>query len=551
MKIAIIGNTNTNHFKKRLSEKLILVSQDCEFYEAPFNSLEIMLKSSESQLFKFEANYIFIILDVHYYEYSERLNLRENVDIYLSFVSAILDSVFLNSDAIIILNNFVLPPFSAFQSYDTNNDSRIGFTYLINYELIELSKKFSRLIINDIFYTLMSNNIKAYNSRDFYEFGYSISVRALNEIANSSFNLLKSHKRSPIKIIIVDLDNTIWGGLIGDDGIDGIKLGGETSSGSRYLNFQKFLKSLVKRGILLALVSKNDYLLAIEGFNHINSILSLSDFVSVKINWNPKSLNIKQLLSELNLSASDAIFIDDSEFERNEVETNIRDLNIVHFDQIDEVEEEISGNRILDRRNILEVDLNKNNQYQDEQYRRKEQLDFNDYGEYLKSLGLKLTINISNPNYERVSQLLIKTNQFNFNKLYLSSEDLKAQLKKKTIEVFQFSLRDKIGDYGIISALLFKMSSDTIFIENWVMSCRVFSRNLEFVIFNFLTDYAMENCKQKIIVEFIQSERNIVLIEIIKKLGFVYENSNLWEYRIDKLVTFKNDYYTLVIDNNE
>jgi FkbH-like protein len=312
------------------------------------------------------------------------------------------------------------------------------------------------------------------------------------------------------KVIILDCDNTLWKGIIGEDGVDGI-LCNLNADGIVFYHFQQFLKSRKAIGFVLCLCSKNNEEDVKEVFLNKRMPLQWDDFVVKKVNWNNKDLNIKEIADELSLGTDSFIFIDDNAFEINIVKENLPDVSLFKMTTDYNNFIDITKNPVFSKKIITEEDFVKTEQYIKENRRRgleQSSLSFNDY---IKSLEIKMRIDEDlESDLLRVSQLTEKTNQFNFNKKYYLVEELKENLLKGLFKYFTLRVSDKFGDYGLVGVILFEINSGNIVLENYILSCRILGRRIEFDFFDLVRNRISDIFNSKIDkIRFSKTDKNL------------------------------------------
>jgi len=321
------------------------------------------------------------------------------------------------------------------------------------------------------------------------------------------------------KALILDLDNTLWGGIIGEDGIDGIQLGDETPEGMAYRDLQNYLKDLSNIGVMLNVVSKNEDVIARKGFEHFSSVLKADDFISFKANWEPKHKNIIDMAKELNIGLDSMVFIDDTPAEQDIVKHYIPEVSVPHINDPINTIRIIDQHGFFEKTSLSEEDQLRNKYYQQNNQRENSIKTYSDIKDYLKSLEMKCIVDSFNQvNAERVTQLINKTNQFNLTtKRYSSIVDLIPDREYITLCA---RLLDKFGDNGIVTALIAGVKDNIAIIDLWVMSCRVFKRDLEFVFF----DKFVDKCKEFGIITvkgyYVPSGKNTIVSALYTNLGF-------------------------------
>ena len=433
-------------------------------------------------------------------------------------------------DCPIIQNNFDLPINRSLGNLDFY--SNYGKTYFLN----RLNQSFaieaqtnSSLYINDINY--ISACVGLHNWFDkslWFSAKYAISFEAIPILANNIVNIISSIFGKSKKCLVLDLDNTCWGGIIGDDGINGIKLGNETAEGEAYIDFQKYTKELKNRGILLAVSSKNEHETAKSGFDHSDSVLNFIDFTSFKANWEPKYSNIEIIAKEINIGLDSLVFIDDNAMERNVVESQLPEVHVPNIgNNILNYINHIEANGYFEAINLSEDDMNRNKFYSENQERVKEQSVFKNYQDFLISLEMKAEIkNFSSLYLDRITQLINKTNQFNLTtKRYTVTEIETITLNENIISLYG-KLVDKFGDNGLISVVIGLVEEKKCIIDTWLMSCRVLKRDMEFAVLNILVEECKKRNLSEIIGVFKRTPKNNMVVDLYNELGFQLIDDN-------------------------
>jgi FkbH-like protein len=335
--------------------------------------------------------------------------------------------------------------------------------------------------------------------------------------------LIATRNTPPKKLLVLDLDGVLWGGVLADDGPERIELGTTTQRGEAYKRFQEKILTLTKRGVLLAICSKNDEFYVDEVFaSHPDMLLQREHFAASRINWLPKPDNIRAIANELGLGLESVVFADDSPGEiacvnmfLPEVETLLLDQDPAQFWF------ELSECRWFEHRTLTQEDAHRTNLYRTralEQSARAEAIDVN---AYLRSLSMVSTISdMTASDIPRVAQLINKTNQFNVTNARLSEVELAAFVQTQGTMLLTARLKDKFSDHGLVSALAATYTEKRLTIDIWVMSCRVFGRELERLVLNTLVAEARKNGVSEISCMYIANQRNGHLTEMLANLGF-------------------------------
>ena len=359
-----------------------------------------------------------------------------------------------------------------------------------------------------------------YSNKMWYISSMPYSRDGLNAVAAEIDRVLGSAFITRRKIIALDLDNTLWGGVIGEDGVDGIELS-DHKEGQRYYDFQRQLLEMKNRGIVLGIVSKNnedDAEAAIQ--NHPAMLLRYDEFVSRKINWENKAVNLKAMEGELNLTEGGFVFIDDNPVERETVKGECPDILVPDFPadttELLEFAESIWFDHCRPLRVLVE-DLEKTQMYQNEAKRKQEMSESLNLDDYIAKLEMVADIHrMRDLEMERVVQLINKTNQFNVTTKRYTQAEVEEIAANPDNAIYVVYSSDKYGDSGLISVIILFESSVEVRIDTFLMSCRVMGRKLEDVILNEL----VTKFQKKMIGEFIPTAKNAPVKELFDRLGF-------------------------------
>ena len=423
----------------------------------------------------------------------------------------------------IIQNNFDLPFYRTLGNRDgVDPKGQVRFINTLNEMLANYAETAELFYVNDIHY--LSSRIGLdnwYNLSEWYLYKYALAVQQIPHLAHSISLIIKSLLGRNKKSLVVDLDNTLWGGVIGEVGAEGIELGTETAKGIAFADFQKYLKELAETGVMLNVSSKNESVLAEEGFSHPSSVLKRDDFISFKANWNPKSQSITEIAKEINILPDSLVFIDDNPAERENVRQVLPEVTIP---DVNSAEEFIS---YIDRAGYFEVttfsvDDKKRNTYYKQNIERQElEQSFEDYTGYLKSLQMTATFSaFSKTSFERVTQLINKTNQFNFTTRRYTPAEVEMVINSPEYITICGRLEDKFGDNGITAVLIGHIEKNVCHIDLWVMSCRVFKRDFELATFDELIRQCLLRGVTAITGTFAPTAKNLIVKDFYGTIGF-------------------------------
>lgn len=348
------------------------------------------------------------------------------------------------------------------------------------------------------------------------------STEVLPAIAREVISIVKAVMARFKKCVILDLDQTLWGGVIGDDGLEGIQIG-ELGLGHAFQEFQCWLKELTKRGIILAVCSKNDENVAKEPFlKHPEMVLRLEDIAVFVANWEDKADNIKKIADILNLGMDSFVFIDDNPFERNLVRSMLPEVTVPELPEDPALYlSYLKEQNLFETISYSEADQDRTRQYREEAGRTSLKQQFATYGEYLEHLGMVAEAKpFDTFHIPRIAQLSQRSNQFNLRTVRYTEEEAAELARDDRYITLYFTLRDKFGDHGLISIVVMKKEEDTLFIENWLMSCRVLKRTMEAFIVNTILEEAKKAGKSRVVGEYIRTPKNAMVKHLYEEMGF-------------------------------
>ncbi len=476
-----------------------------------------------------------VFIDKNFNGISLSLN-KKNFDKYDSFHAIFYIDRFNVNQIILELKNLI--------QFLKKNEKKYFYLYLFNnFNENPIEKKnfdtlYSKLNINldNLYIKNINQDIKKlFSERNKVFVKFPFELKFINFISNEIKKNIIFFSSKPYKLIILDCDNTLWGGILDEDGYENIQYGGD-GVGQTFQEFQSFLKEKKKQGFILTISSKNDEKKIWNTMKKREMILQKKDFMIPKINWDDKAKNINEILNQLTLRANDSIFVDDNPLEIEKVKSQIKNINIINSSNPLEILNKVQSDPRFFKHKILKEDLKKYKQYKiKSQF---EDLSMrNDHSiQFYKKLKQKVVFeNIKTKNFDRTLQLFNKTNQFNFNLNRYTSLSLKKLLKNKTYSIKVVSFKDKFGDHGIIGAYIIKKERFKIEIIDFVLSCRVLNRHLE----DYIISKIYKTFKNRTIFIFYKKETvNNVLIPIFLNKTFFElskKNKNLYKYNIKSI----------------
>jgi FkbH-like protein len=555
-KVALLGDTATQFLSMALKGVAIEKGYNLELFEAEYNQIERQCMDGSSELYQFQADYTIIFQSTHkllsHYNIllsDQKINLAKERLEFIKFISMSLPGK-------IIYFNYPEVDDSVFGSFA--NKIEYSFVYQIrklNYELMNIS------IHNPVFFICDIASLQNKIGRDVF-FDTSIytntemvlSLDTIPWVASRVMDILCANEGYFKKCLILDLDNTLWGGIIGDDGIENIQLGHGLGIGKAFSEFQYWIKKLKDRGIILAICSKNDEEIAKSPFlKHPEMVLKLEDIAVFIANWNNKADNIRSIQSILNINFDSMVFLDDNPAERAIVRKEIPGIEIPELpeDPADYLEYLYSLN-LFETASYSSEDIERTKQYQVESNRISLQKLFTNEADFLKSLNMVSEVSdFNNFNIPRVAQLSQRSNQFNLRTIRYTETDVTTMSKDNRCQCFSFTLKDKFGDNGLIAVVILDKKDVTdnmflkpLFIDTWFMSCRVLKRGMENFILNSIVRYAEKEGYTHIIGEYIATSKNAMVKNHYLNLGFLsYDNSERELYVLNPKQYIPKEYF--------
>ncbi|MFZ0885619.1 MAG: HAD-IIIC family phosphatase [Candidatus Acidiferrales bacterium] len=529
VRVAILGGSTTNEIADFI--ELLLLEKGIEpvFYQSGFNRYFEESVLDPSPLIEFNPDIAYIHTSQANIQAFPPLDATESqlqgcVQSELQRFAAIWQSLTNNTHCTVIQNNFEPPAARILGNLDgVVPGGQTRMVNCLNSEFAREANSNSRLIINDINAIAASLGlIHFHDARRWFSYKLITSPEGSLEIAKSVTAIISALYGRSRKCLVLDLDNTLWGGSIGDEGADKIRIGKETPEAEAYTAFQEYCLRLRERGVLLAVCSKNSEETAKEGFAHPDSLLKLSDFSCFKANWNPKHENIAAIAKELNIGLESMVFVDDSAAERELVSAQLPMVavpdvgsDITNFIAI------LDGARYFEPAALTNEDLSRGKQYEANSQRALQQSQFASYEDYLDSLEMSAEIGAFRPMYlERIAQLTNKTNQFNLTTRRYTPAEIETIAADPGYLTLYGKLSDKFGDNGLISVIIGRQELRTVHLDLWLMSCRVVKRDMEFAMLDALVAACHERGVLEILGYYLPSQRNSMVSDLYAKLGF-------------------------------
>lgn len=551
--IAILGGSTTHDVKDML--ELFLLNQDIRpvFYESEYAQYwqDAMFPNEELQIFKPDVIYIHTS-NRNITAYPEPADTVAEVDKLLereySRFTAMWDSLRKSYHCPVIQNNFEYPFYRILGNQDAADiHGRVNFITRLNLKFCEYAHAHEGFFIHDINYLSADYGLEKWSDPFFwYMYKYALCLDAIPRLAFSVSNIIKSIFGKNKKAFALDLDNTLWGGIVGDDGVENLALGQETSMGQVYTEFQQYLQEMKKRGILLNVVSKNEYENAIAGLNHPDGVLKPEDFIVIKANWEPKSVNLVQVAQELSLLPESLVFVDDNPAERTIIRQQVPGAAVPELDTVERYIQIIDRSGFFESTSLSADDLKRNEMYKANAARSLIQNSFSSYEDYLLSLDMRATIKPFEPIYmSRIAQLTNKSNQFNLTTRRYTQEEIEQTAADLNYITLYGKLEDRFGDNGVVTVVIGKVEGKRLDIILWLMSCRVLKRDMEFA----MMDELAACCQKRGIVGihgfYYPTAKNGMVRDFYERQGFIKlfeddQGNTLWELDLSRGYTKKN-----------
>lgn len=548
IKVAILGDSSTQLLSQGLRGEGFDNHLNLNIWEADFNQIERQVYDLNSELYEFNPEIVVVfqsshkLLNKYNKVKSEERSLFASNE--LDGIKQLYNTLTNNLTAKIVFYNYPEIDDAIFGNHA--NKVKTSFLYQmrkLNFELMNFASESSNLYLCDL--SSIQNQVGKLNLFQpsiYINTEMVLSMDVLPLVAERTIGLINAFNGKIKKCIILDLDNTTWGGIIGDDGIENIQIG-DLGIGKAFTEFQYWVKKLKSRGIIVAVCSKNTESIAKNAFaNHPDMVLRLDDIAVFKANWDNKADNIREIQSILNIGFDSMVFLDDNPFERNIVRENIPEITVPELPR-DPAEylEFLYQENLFETVSFSTEDKDRTKLYQIEAERKKVSKSFTNEEDFLKNLEMKSVISpFNNFNTPRVSQLSQRSNQFNLRTIRYSEADIEKLSTSENHATFAFTLEDKYGDNGLICAIILdKEDESTLFIDTWFMSCRVLKRGMENFVLNTIVIFAQENGFKTIKGEYIETRKNELVKDHYSDLGFE-KNNNIFTLNVEDYKEKKN-----------
>lgn len=560
-KIAVLGGSTTNEIVNILELFLLNYGIEPEFYQSEYAQYWQDAVFGNPELDSFEPDIVYIHTtqrNITEFEVSMSSS-KEDINVMLQHqfdhFREVWEAVEKKFNCPVIQNNFEMPFYRFLGNSDASDyRGRINFTSRLNEMFYEYAQSHHNFYINDINYMSSLYGLAKWSDPSaWYMYKYALCTDAVPELSFNIANIIKSVYGKNKKILALDLDNTLWGGVIGDDGQNGIEIGHETGTAEAYTAFQKYIKDHKQLGVLLTVNSKNDAENALEGLKHPDTVLTPDDFITIKANWNSKDSNIEETADEIAILPESFVFVDDNPAERDIVASQINGIAVPPIENVETYISILDRNAYFEVTSFTEDDIKRNEMYKANINRARSEKSYTDYGDYLNSLEMTALIDKFDPVYlQRIVQLTNKSNQFNLTtKRYTEAEMNEVYNDDSFIKIFG-KLTDKFGDNGVVSVVIGKKLENVLHIDLWLMSCRVLKRDMEFAMLDRLAEICKKQNITKIRGYYFKTAKNKMVKDLFTDFGFtkIKENENEdSEFELD-ISDYKNKNKHINVINN-
>ncbi len=529
IRIAVLGGSTTSEVVDLLELYLLDSGFAPVFHQSEYGRFYVDAVHDTQALEDFRPDLVYIhtsVINIDRFApvQATEAELDEQVAGELRRYTEIWDSLDRKLGCVVVQNNFEFPQHAILGNLDASLPG--GATRFVG----ELNREFARatvarpkLLLQDVCSLSARLGLAQwFDAERWYSYKIHTTPEGSNALALSLASVVRALLGKTRKVLVLDLDNTLWGGVIGDDGVDRIQIGRETPIAEAYTAFQEYCLSLRNRGILLAVCSKNNDDVARGGFAHPDSILKLEHFSSFQANWDPKHENIARIAAELNLGADSFVFVDDNPAERAIVEAQVAGIAVPNVGKdVAQYAGIIEAGRYFEQTSFSKEDIERAALYQENSARAAFETKFADYGEYLDSLDMSAEIEPFKSLYlDRIAQLTNKTNQFNLTTRRYTLAEIEAVLADRSAVGLYGKLTDRFGDNGLISIVLGHKRGDTLELDLWLMSCRVLKRDMEAAMLDALVERARDLGVRTLVGVYKPTKKNGMVADHYDKLGF-------------------------------
>ncbi len=551
IKIAILSSFTINGLDECLKVKSAELNIHYSSFIGGYNQYNQEILDSNSSLYKFDPDITFLIIDIRkilgnffHFAYSFSEQERKNViEEKIEQIKNLISNFQNNSDKKLVLS--IVNPGTYSINGILENKSKFAIKDMINKltsELINSAREQNTFFFHDFDLFIRKNGERnVFDYRQFFIGDIQIAFSFLPYFADELMSYIKPSLGLNRKCIVLDLDNTLWGGVVGEDGFDGIELG-HTPNGKAFVEFQKQLLALWQQGIILAINSKNNFDEAMKVIKeHPEMILREKHFASFQINWNDKAENLNRISEEVNIGLNSIVFFDDDKINQERISHEFPEVLTIPLPNDPSQYVSILDN--LNDFNVLQKtdeDFMRGQMYAEQRERKKLQKSVSNLDDFLKQLDIKIMIKKADQFLiPRISQLTLKTNQFNLTTKRYQENDIQEFTRDSKFDVYCAQVSDKFGDNGITGVYIINKNERSWIIDTFLLSCRIMGRVVEDALLSQILINAKNAGVQQVEGEFIPTQKNEPAKNFLFENGFKKE-SKYWIFNLNNEIKFPN-----------
>ena len=551
LKVALLSSFTLNGLNEILHVKCSDMGVRYQSYISGYNQYNQELLNPESDYYKFCPDITFLILDIrnflgdnfHNFHILSDDAKKEFAKEKINHLENIIQNFEKNSNSKLVITNFNIP------SYSPNGiiESKIKFGLhemieKINNSLRDISKTHNSIYVYDFNQFVSKHGEKnIFDYRQFHLGDIQITFNFMSYFGYELMSYIKSITGTNRKCIVLDLDNTLWGGVVGEDGFDGIELA-QTANGKAFVDFQKEVLSLWQQVIILAINSKNNFDDAMKVIHeHPEMILREKNFANIQINWNDKAQNLLQISDEINIGLNSIVFFDDDKLNQTRIKQEFPEVLTIELpedpSEFSPLLKELNDFNVLQR---TDEDTKRGQMYTEQRKRKELEKSVSNLDDFLKELDIKVKMKKSNEFLiPRISQLTLKTNQFNLTTRRYQEEEIKNFSSNTKFIVGCAQVLDKFGDNGITGVYIIKKNDKSWLIDTFLLSCRIMGRGVENAILSQILLDAQKNGIDEIQAEFIPTQKNQPAENFLSDFGFKKQDE-MWIYKLNNEIKLPN-----------
>lgn len=557
IKIAILGSFTLNGFAETLNVKCHNIGINASFYVNNYNQYINELIDKNSGFYKFKPDISFLLVDaksifgdpyIDPYKVSEKKR-RDLVRHGFKALRALVNNFTKYGHGILVMNNFDVPTYSPVGILEPKQ--RFGLFDMarrMNQHISDFNQRRSVFIFDYDSFISGIGKKNTVNDKLLYLADMKISPDLIPVLCEEYMRYVKAVRGLTKKCIVLDLDNTLWGGIVGEDGLGGIKLG-PVAPGNAYMEFQKHILALFRRGVILAVNSSNNEGDVIKVMReHPYMVLKEHHFASIKINWENKVKNLTEIAKDINIGLNSIIYLDDDKRNRQVVREALPEVCCPDLPEDASLYAKfLRSINDLDVLQITHEDRKRGKLYAAERKRKESKSDFKNLSKYLEHLNIIAEVKRADKfSIPRLSQLTLRTNQFNFSTKRYNEKEMQRMISDKKYDIYYTKVKDKYGDYGITGAVIIEKNKKTWFVDTFLMSCRILGKNIEDAALSVIIKKAVKAKVNRVSIDYRRTEKNQPVTRFLEQYGILAnknksKNTTLILYEKRKRIRFDHN----------